>query len=324
MRRRDFIALIGHAAGVWPVVAYAQETANLPVIGVLEHDASGFRPWATAFENRLRELNWIEGRTVAIEYRWSEGRPERVAEVAAEFVQRKVAVIVAYGSAAVALKKATASIPIVFAPANDPVGIGLVSTLSHPGGNVTGISLQQAESAGKRFELLRRAVPSLRRLGVLFDSAYSATVRETEEVQAVAVSLGVEVELHGIQRADEIAAVIDGLKDRADALYVVENALTGTNGFLIVKKSLDVKIPVVFTSGEFEPAGALMSYGPNFPALFARVAEIVDKILHGTNPVDIPVEQPTKFDLVINLKTAKALGLAIPPALLATADEVIE
>jgi putative tryptophan/tyrosine transport system substrate-binding protein len=324
MRRRDFIRLIGHAAGVWPVAAYAQQTANLPVIGVLQHNASGFRPWGTAFENRLRELNWIEGRTVAIEYRWSEGRPERVAEVATEFVQQKVAVIVAYGSAAVTLKKATASIPIVFAPANDPVGTGLVSTLSHPGGNVTGISLQQAESAGKRFELLRRAVPSLRRLGILFDSGYSAAVHEMEEVQAIARSLGVEVEPRGIRRADEIAAVIDGLKDRADALYVVENALTGANGLLIVKKSLDVKIPVAFTSAEFGPAGALMSYGPNFPTVFARVAEIVDKILHATNPGDIPVEQPTKFDLVINLKAAKTLGLTIPENLLIVADKVIE
>jgi putative ABC transport system substrate-binding protein len=296
----------------------------LPVVGFLQHNAANFRPWAAAFEKRLRELGWIEGRTVAIEYRWSEGRPERVAEIASEFVQQKVDVVVAYGSAAVALKKATASIPIVFAPANDPVGVGLVASLSHPGGNVTGISFQQTESAGKRFELLRQVVPNLHKLAILFDTGYSATVHEMEAVRENAQRTSVEIEPHGIERADEIVAVIASLKDRADALYIVENAMTGANGLLIVRNSLDVKIPVAFTSAEFGTAGALMSYGPNFPAVFARVAETVDKILRGVKPGDIPEEQPTKFDFVINVKTAKALRIEIPYSVQLLADEVIE
>jgi putative tryptophan/tyrosine transport system substrate-binding protein len=324
VRRRDFIALFSGAAAVWPIAAPAQHTGKLPVIGVLQHNASGFSPWGAAFETRLRELNWIEGRTVAIEYRWSEGRPERVAEIAAEFVQQEVGVIVAYGAAAIAVKKATTSIPIVFAPANDPVGVGLVANLSHPGGNVTGISLQQAESAGKRFDLLRRVVPNLRRLGILFDSGYSATVREMEEVQAVARNLGIEVEPRGIQQTDEIAPVIDDFKGHVDALYVVQNALIDANRALVIRDTLTAKIPTSFVSRELVQEGALMSYGPNLPGMFARVAEIVDRILRGTNPGEIPVEQPTKFDLVINLKTAKALGIDVPNSVQLLADEIIE
>jgi putative ABC transport system substrate-binding protein len=324
MRRRELIILIGQAAAVWPIAAFAQQAKKLPVVGFLQHNAAGARPWAAAFEQRLHELGWIEGRTVAILYRWSEGRPERVAEIAREFVEQKVDVVVAYGSAAVALKKSTASIPIVFAPANDPVGIGLIANLSQPGGNVTGISFQQTESAGKRFELLRQMVPKLHRLAIFFDSGYSATVREMEAVRENAEHVGVETEPHGIARGDEIAAVIAGLKYRADALYVVENALTGANGLLIVRNSLAVNIPVAFTTGELGPAGALMSYGPNLPAVFARVAETVDKILRGAKPGDIPVEQPTKFDFIINLKTAKALGIEIPNSVQLLADEVIE
>jgi putative ABC transport system substrate-binding protein len=324
MRRRDFIALFGGAAAVWPIAAPAQQTGKLPVIGMLQHDASVFSPWAAAFEKRLRELDWIEGRTVAIEYRWSEGRPERVAEISAEFVQQKVGVIVAYGAAATSVKKATTSIPIVFAPANDPVGVGLVANLSHPGGNVTGMSLQQAESAGKRFELLRRVVPNLRRLGILFDSRYSATVREMEEVQAIARNLGVEVEPRGIQQAGEIAPALDDLKGHVDALCVIENALISANGALIVRDTVAAKIPTSFVDRQFVQEGGLMSYGPDMPALFARVAEIVDKILRGTNPGEIPVEQPTEFDLVINLKTAKALGIDVSGSIQMLADEVIE
>ena len=250
--------------------------------------------------------------------------PGRVAEIAAEFVQEEVGVIVAYGAAAIAVKKATTSIPIVFAPANDPVGVGLVANLSHPGGNVTGISLQQAESAGKRFDLLRRVVPNLRRLGILFNSGYSATVREMEEVQAVARNLGIEVEPRGIQQTDEIAPVIDDFKGHVDALYVVQNALIDANRALIIRDTLTAKIPTSFVSRELVQEGALMSYRPNLPGLFARVAEIVDKILRGTNPGEIPVEQPTKFDLVINLKTAKALGIDVPNCVQLLADEIIE
>lgn len=322
MRRRDFIALLGGVAVARSRAARAQQSSKLPSIGYLGSAPSIETDRFAAFVRRFRELGWVEGRNVNIEIRWSEGRPERVAEIASEFVQQKVDVVVGDGRAAVVLKKATTSIPIVFAPANDPVGAGLVTNLSHPGGNVTGISIQQTESAGKRFELLRQVVPNLHKLAILFDTGYSASVHEMEAVRENAQRVSVEVEPHGIQRADEIVAVIDNLTD--SALYVVENALTGANGLLIVRHSLDVKIPVAFTSGEFGRAGALMSYGPNFTAVFTRVAETVDKILRGVNPGDIPVEQPTKFDFVINVKTAKTLGIEIPSSIQLLADEVIE
>ena len=325
MRRREFITLIGGAATAWPpLAARAQPADKVPTIGFMGTSASGYISWSAAFAARLQDLGWIEGRTVAIEYRWSEGRPERVAEIAAEFVQQKVDLIVAYGGAVSTLKQATASIPIVFAPAVDPVGVGLVASLSHPGGNVTGLSIQATDAAGKRLELLRDVLPKLGRLGILFDAGYAAAVQEKGEVQAVARTLGLEVVPQEIRRAEDIASAFDAFKGKADALYVTENALIFTNGKTITALALNAQLPTTCTNADTARAGALMSYGPNFPALFRRGAEIVDKILRGTKPGDIPVEQPTKFDLVINLKTANALGLTIPHNLLVLADEVIE
>ena len=322
--RRKFIAAVGGAALAWPIATRAQPAAKPPTIGFLGISASGFNSWSAAFAERLQELGWIESRTVAIEYRWSEGRPERVAEIATEFVQQKVDLIVAYGAAVTILKQATASIPIVFAIAADPVGGGLVANLSHPGGNVTGLSVQATDAAGKRLELLREVVPKLGRLGILIDAGYAASVQEKGEVQALARSVGLEVVPQEIRRAEDIASAFDALKGQVDALYVTENALILTNGKTISTLALNVQLPTTCTNANIARAGALMSYGPNFPALFRRAAEIVDKILRGTKPADIPVEQPTKFDLVINLTTAKALGLTIPHNLLVLADEVIE
>jgi putative tryptophan/tyrosine transport system substrate-binding protein len=324
MRRREFITLIGSAATAWPFAARAQPAGKVPTIGFIGINASGFTSWYAAFAERLRELGWIEGRTVVIEYRWSEGRPERVAEIAAEFVQQKVDLIVAYGAAVTTLKQATASIPIVFAIAVDPVGVGLVANLSHPGGNVTGLSLQVTDAAGKRLELLRDVVPKLGRLGILFDAGYAAAVQEKGEVQALARTLGLEVVPQEIRRAEDIAAAFDALKGQVDALYLTESALTFTNGKTITTLALNAQLPMTCANAETARAGALLSYGPNFPALFRRAAEIVDKILRGTKPGDIPVEQPTKFDLAINLKTSNALGLTISHNLLVLADEVIE
>jgi putative ABC transport system substrate-binding protein len=324
MRRREFITLLSGAAAAWPLAPRAQPGAKVSTVGFIGTSASGFSAWTAVFAKRLLELSEIDHRTVAIEYRWSEGRPERVAEIAAEFVQQKVDLIVAYGGAAVTVKKATASIPIVFAPAADPVGIGLVTSLSHPGGNATGLSIQATEAAGKRLELLREVIPKLRRLAILFDGGYAATVQEKDEVQDLARTLGLEVVPQEIRRAEDIASAFAALKGQADALYVTENALIFTNRETIIALALDAELPTTCTNADIARAGALMSYGPNFPALFRRAAEMVDKILRGTKPGDIPVEQPTKFDLVINLKTAKALGLAVPDKLLALADEVIE
>ncbi|HEY6620348.1 MAG TPA: ABC transporter substrate-binding protein [Steroidobacteraceae bacterium] len=287
-------------------------------------NASGWSAETAAFIQRLGQLGWIEGHTVAIEYRWSEGRPAHVAEIATEFVRQKVDVIVAYGGAVAALKQATAVIPIVFAIAGDPVGNGFVESLARPGGSVTGMSLQNTDTTGKRLELLRDAVPNLRRLAIMFNADYPSTVRETGEAQDVARTLGLEVAPHGIRRTEDIAPIFETLKSQADALYVVGDTLTLVARTPIVTLALSARLPTIFDNRINVQAGGLMSYGADFPALFQRAAEYVDKILRGAKPSDLPVEQPAKFDLAVNLKTAKALGLTVPTALLATADEVIE
>jgi putative tryptophan/tyrosine transport system substrate-binding protein len=324
LKRREFITLVGGVAVAWPLGAHAQQRAKLPTIGFMAVDASTWRTWTDAFVARLHELGWIEGRTIAIEYRWTEGRSERLAEIVAEFIRLKVDVIVTYGGAVAAFKQATASIPIVFAIAVDPVAIGLVQSLARPGGNVTGSSLQGPDLAGKRLELLREVVPGLRRLATMFDAGYAASVLESGTVQVSARSLGLEVAPYEIRRAKDIAPVFEALKSQADALYVVDNALVNTNQELIITLALSARLPTIFSLRNYVQAGGLMSYGPNFPEMFRRAAEITDKILRGAKPGDIPVEQPTKFDLVINLRTAKALDLIFPDKLIALADDVIE
>src|SRR5271170_288492 len=213
--RRKFISALGGTALAWPVTARTQQPNKLPTIGVLLGDASSWSAWTAAFAQRLSQLGWIKGQTVAIEYRWSEGRPERIAEFAAEFVQQKVDVIVTYGGAVATLKQATTSIPIVFAVATDPLGSGLVANLARPGGNVTGLSIQASDIASKRLELFREAVPHLRKLAIMFDASYPATVREMDEAQSAARALSLEVAPHGIRRAEDIAPAFDALKSQA-------------------------------------------------------------------------------------------------------------
>ena len=321
--RREFIAALGGATA-WPLSARAQQPDRLRTIGFLGSDASSFGPLTAAFADRLRQLGWIEGRTVAIEYRWSEGRPERLAEIAAEFAGQKVDIIVAYGGAVTALKQATAVIPIVFAIAADPIGSGLVANLSRPGGNVTGLSLQQTDISSKRLELLLKVAPHLRWLGVMFDAGYPAAALEIGEVENTARTFHIEVAPHGIRRAEDIAPAFEALKPQADALYVVDDALVFANRTQIAALAISARLPTIFDAQYMVQAGGLMSYGSNFPALFRRAADFVDKILRGTKPGDIPVEQPTQFELVINLKTAKALGITIPSGMLDIADDVIE
>jgi putative tryptophan/tyrosine transport system substrate-binding protein len=318
MRRREFLTLVGGAAIACPLAARAQASKRPTVALVLISASTDV--FSAAFTERLRELGWTAGRTVAIEYHWSEGRPERIAEIAAKLVQQKVDVIVTYGAAVATLKQATTSIPMVIV-AYDPVDTGLVASLSRPGGNVTGLSLQAPESAGKRIDLLRQLVPSLRRLAILFDATYPAAVLEKEKVQAVARNLGLEVEPHGTRRAEDIAPVFYALKGQADVLYVIANY---ANGALIATLALNMRLPTIFQHAVPVRAGGLMSYGPDLAVLFRRQADFVDKILRGAKPGELPIEQPTKFNLAINLKTAEALGLTVPPVLLTTADEVIE
>ena len=323
MRRREFIVLLSGAAASWSRVAPAQPAGKIPIIGFLGADASAFSPWTDAFVVRLRELGWIEGSTIAIEYRWSQGRTERYAEIAAEFVRLKVDVIVTVGSAVPIVRQATASIPIVFAVAIDPVGSGLVASLSHPGGNVTGLSIQANELAGKRLEFARELVPQLHRLAIMFNVGNAQPVLEMGETQAAARMLGLEVVPLVIQRAEDIAPAFQGLKTRADALYVAVDQLLVANRSSILSAALAAQLPTIFSTRDFVKGGALMSYGPSYTERFGHAADYVDKILRGAKPSDLPVDQPTKFELVINLTTAKALGLAIPTTLLATA-EVIE
>jgi putative ABC transport system substrate-binding protein len=325
MRRREFLSTLGSAAVASPVAAWAQQS-RLPTIGFLgANSASAQAEWTAAFVQRLHELGWFEDRTVAIEYRWAEGRSDRYTEIAAEFVRLKVNVIITAGNeAAIAAKQVTSVIPIVFAVAGDPIGTALVASLARPGGNVTGLSLQFTDLAGKRLELLREIVPALRRLAILANGSSHAAALEKHEVEATARKLDLEVSTLDIRQADDIAPVVGALKGRTDALYVCGDPLLNTNRVSLNTSALGARLPTVLPFREHVKAGGLVSYGTNFPDLFRRAGDYVDKILRGAMPSDMPVEQPTKFDLVINLKTAKALGLTIPPTLLARADEVIE
>src|SRR5262252_5127001 len=325
IERRKFLVTLGGAAAAWPFAARAQQAGKLPTIGYLGASTPSFDTQRVgAFVQRLRELGWVESRTVAIEYRWSEGRPERYAEIAAEFVRLKVDIILTVGSAVPIVKQATTTIPIVFAVAIDPVGSGLVASLAKPGGNVTGLSIQANELAGKRVELLREVVPQLRRLAILFNADNTQPVLEMGETQAEARRLGLEIIPLAIRRAEDIASAFLDLKTKADAVYVAVDQLIVANRPRILALAVGERLPTIFSERDFVKAGALMSYGPSYSELFRHSADYVDKILHGTKPGDIPVQQPTKFELVINLSTTKALGLTIPPALLTRADDVIE
>jgi putative ABC transport system substrate-binding protein len=322
MMRREFITLLAGAAAVQPLAARAQQPAKLPTIGFLgQSTRSATSEWAAAFVQRLHELGWIENSTITIDYRWGEG----LSEIAAEFVRLKVDVIVTSGTPqTVAAKQATSVTPIVFATAGDPVASGLVASLARPGGNVTGLATMGADVAGKRLELLRQVVPGLNRVAIIANISNSFSVLELREVQAAAGALGLNVDTLEIRQTQDIAPAFDALKGRAGALYVCTDGLVSTNRIRINTLALGARLPTMHGHRDYVEAGGLMSYGANYPDQFRRAADLVDKILRGAKPADIPVEQPTRFDLVVNLITAKALGLTIPPAILDLADEVIE
>jgi len=305
MRRRDFIAgITGLSVSAWPPAAQAQQPGKLPTIGFLGADASAFSPWTTAFVAHLRELGWVENRNVAIEYRWSEGRAERYAEIAAEFARLKVDVIVTVGSAVPTVRQVTSVIPVVFAVAIDPVGSGLVASLAKPGGNVTGLSLQAANLAGKRIEILREIVPELHRLAIIFNAGNAQPVLEMRETEAAALALGIETVPIEIRRVEDFGSAFRAVKAKADALYVAIDQLMVANLMRILTLALGARLPTIFSARDFVRGGGFMSYGPSYTERFQRAADYVDKILRGTKPGDIPVEQPTKFELVINLITA--------------------
>jgi ABC-type uncharacterized transport system substrate-binding protein len=324
VKRRDFITLIGGVAA-WSLAARAQQ-AKLPTVGFIgTATPATFGSRVAAFVQRLRELGWIENRTVAIEYRWAEGHSERFAEIAAEMVRLKVDVIVTTGTPTVAVvKQATSTIPIVFAQITDPVGSGLVASLARPGGNATGLSLQSPDIAGKRLALLREVATNLRRVAFMGNTDNAFVLSEKREVATAASSLGLDLITSEIRRTQDIVPAFQGLKLRAEALYLASEGLVDANRHRINILALGARMPTMWSNRELVEAGGLMSYGVNFRDHFRRAGDFVDKILRGAKPAEIPVEQPVKFDLVVNLIVAKALDLDVPPTLLARADEVIE
>lgn len=322
MRRRDVIRLIG-AAAAWPAPGLAQQPGRVPIVGFLSpNSATAAQAWTGAFVQRLRELGWNEGRTVQIEYRFENGEMNRTAEFVEDLVRLKVDVVVTHGAPNIAAaRKATSTIPIIFALATDPIGSGFVDSLSRPGGNLTGLSIQARDLAAKRLELMREISPGLKRLAILGDSNASVEIKEAE---AAAVQMGIEPVTTNVHQADEIAPAITSLKGKIDALYVCSTPFINTNRVSIGAIALAAQLPTIYGFREAVDSGGLVSYGPNFPDLFRRAAHFVDKILRAAKPNSIPVEQPTKFDLVVNLKTAKALNLRIPGVMLTRAEEVIE
>jgi putative ABC transport system substrate-binding protein len=318
--------LFGGAAAGWPLAARAQQKGKLPTIGFFGNTAAANGgPWTAAFVQRLGDLGWVDGRTATIVYRWSEGRSETYAEAAAEFVRLKVDVIVSSGVATPAMKQATSVIPIVFTLDADPVGRGLVAALARPGGNVTGLSSQTNELVGKRLEFLRDIIPDFRRLAVLTNVNFFGSAGEVAEVRTAARALGVDiVDMLEVRKAEDITPAFAALTGKAQALYVCGDNLTNVFHTRINILALGARLPTMLNNQTYLPTGGFISYGPNFADLFRRAADYADKILRGAKPSDLPVEQPTKFDMAINMTVAKALGLKVPEAILARADEVIE
>jgi putative ABC transport system substrate-binding protein len=324
MRRREFVlTFAGLGVSGWPTIASAQQAAKSPTIGFMGAGTpAGWKDWTSAFQQRIRELGWVEGRNLMIEYGWAEGSADRYLEIASEFAKLKVDVIVTVGGDAA--KQATSTIPIVVAMMPDPVGTGLVTSLARPGGNLTGLSIRANDLAGKRIELLKEVIPGLRRLTVLASRGYSANLLELNEVLTSTKTFDLEALIVEVGQSEEIATAIAAFKDHTEALYVPANPFANTNRVLINEMALAARLPTAHGFRPYVESGGLMSYGPNTPDLFRRAGDYVDRILRGAKPGDLPIEQPTKFDLIINLKTAKALGLAVPPTVLARADEVIE
>lgn len=320
------LTLLGTAAAACPLGARAQQAGRLPTVGFLGGGTpASASTWVAAFVQRLNELGWVDGRTVAIDYRWAEGRKDRMTEIAAEFARSKVDVIVVYGTqAALAAKQATATIPIVFTLPGDPVKTDLVTSLARPTGNVTGVSSQTTDLSGKRVELLRKIVPGLHRLAIMANADNPANVEDMNDVQKIAQAGGLEVATYEIRRTEDIEPVFAHLQGVTDGLYVTPDAVMSSNRVRINTFALAAHLPTMYGGQEYVEAAGLVSYGADFPDMFRHAGDYVDKLLRGTKPSALPVEQPTKFDLVVNLVTARALGITVPPNVPAVADTVIE
>ena len=321
MRRREFITLLSGAAAGWPLAARAQQPERVRRIGIID-DA----PMWNAFRQGLRDHGYLEGQNIALDYKYADGVPERLAEAAAELVRRPVDVIATYGTPpSRAAKEATATIPIVMIGIGDPVRAGLVASTARPGGNVTGNTILGPDVGAKRLQLFKEAVPAISRMAFPVNPANASTVAYLEELQIAAPALGVKLipaEVRSVNDFDSAFAAM--MRERPDAFMMTADPLLMLHIRRVIDFLANNRLPSIFQSRDNVVAGGLMSYGASLPDLFRRGAGYVHKILQGTKPGDLPVEQPTKFELVINLKTARALGLEIPPMLLARADEVIE
>ena len=329
MKRRDFIALIGGAAVTWPLAARTQQTARVRTIGFLLPGGSRttvVRAQLEAFRQGLKEYGWIEGQNISVEYRFAEGKEDALAEFAAELVRLRPDVIVAEGTAAIRAAKTVAqTIPIVMATSTDPVGNGLVASLHRPGGNVTGLSLQTAELAGKRLQLLTEIVPELARVAVLSNPSNPSIAATVEQTKAAAQLLGVEVHIAEVPGPDQFESAFAAVTSaRAGALIVLPDPVLYGQHPRILTFATASNLPALFSEKEVVEAGGLIAYGPSIPASFRRAAAYVDKILRGAKPAELPVEQPTIFELAVNLQTARAIAVTIPTSVLVRADEVIE
>ena len=326
MTRRDFLAIFGGAVALRPLAGAAQQSGKLHRIGFLWDGPAVFPDALEAFRQGLRDLGYVEGRTIAIEYRWAEGKPERMHELAEELVGLGVEVIIAPSSIYTeAAKRATSAVPIIFMSHADPLRSGHVTSLAQPGGNITGLSLMMTETNVKGLELLKEAVPGLSRLAVIWDPATPSHEPGLRAVEAAGPSLGVQVQPVSVRSANEYdSAFMTIVRDRADAVLVLSTPLFIAGAQPLAELALAHKLPSLFGPKHHVTAGGLMSYSPDRADNWRRGAIYVDKILRGAKPADLPVQQPTKFELVINLKTATALGLTVPQSLLTRADEVIE
>jgi len=322
MRRRDFIAALG-AAPLWPLAARAQRPAAVPVIGYL--DSSGLTPWYEAFRLGLSDLGYSEGQSIVIEHRSAAGQTERLPSLAAELVGLKPKVIVTSGSAAtVAARNVTATIPIVFTFATDPVGLGLIASLARPGGNVTGQSNQGPGLTGKRLRLLAEIVPGVSNFGVVWTPSYTANHADFGEMQQAAATLNLTLASFEVTRPADFDPVFKEAASRTSGVAVLSGPLIFANREPVVAAAARHKVPAIYYDAEYAESGGLVAYGPSLVGLHRGAAVFVDKILKGEKPADLPFEQPTRFSLVVNMKAAKALGLAVPPSLLVRSDRVIE
>ena len=329
MRRREFITLLGGAAASWPLAARAQQGGRMRRVGVLQNLASddpAEQARLMAFGQGLQELGWTIGRNVRIENRWSAGDPDRIRRNTEEMVALAPDVILASGNAGVApLLQATRTVPVVFVIVPDPVGAGFVDSLARPGGNATGFIAYEYGLSGKWLEVLKEIAPGVTRAAVIRDPALASGPGQFAAIQSIAPSLGVEVSPVNVRDAGEIERAITAFAHSPNGgLIVTGSALVGIHRHLIIALAARHKLPAVYVERTYVAAGGLISYGSDFLDQYRRAASYVDRILKGEKPADLPVQQPTKYELVINLKTAKALGLDIPPTLLARADEVIE